>query len=162
MTILTEVIETGGWVSYPLILVAFLLSYFLALRFFHLKILENSQLLTLKNNYFTSKLWVFERQMARGFAKNIVKNLVVVAPLLGLLGTVVGMIETFDSLDGQHMYSSSGGIAGGISQAMFTTEMGLLISIPGLLVSRWLERKQNILFTQDQCHIAKLNRMENI
>ena len=65
-----------------------------------------------------------------------------VAPLLGLLGTVTGMIETFDSLGTMTLYSQSGGIAGGISQALISTQMGLAVAIPGLVVGRILDRRQ--------------------
>jgi biopolymer transport protein ExbB len=77
----------------------------------------------------------------RSFA-GIVKIIVVVAPLLGLLGTVIGMIETFDSLAEMNLFSQGGGIAGGISQALFTTQMGLVVSVPGLIFGNMLLRKQ--------------------
>jgi len=72
----------------------------------------------------------------------LITTIVMVSPLLGLLGTVIGMIETFDSLGDMSLYSQSGGIAGGISQALFTTQMGLAVSIPGLIVNGILNRKQ--------------------
>jgi biopolymer transport protein ExbB len=72
----------------------------------------------------------------------LIRTIVNVSPLLGLLGTVIGMIETFDSLGDMSLYSQSGGIAGGISQALFTTQMGLAVSIPGLIVNGILNRKQ--------------------
>ncbi len=71
-----------------------------------------------------------------------IKAIVVVAPLLGLLGTVSGMIETFDSLGDMALFTQSGGIAGGISQALFTTQMGLVVAIPGALIQGMLNRKQ--------------------
>lgn len=71
-----------------------------------------------------------------------IKAIVVVAPLLGLLGTVSGMIETFDSLGDMALFTQSGGIAGGISQALFTTQMGLVVAIPGALIQGILNRKQ--------------------
>ncbi len=74
------------------------------------------------------------------------------APLTGLLGTVTGMIETFDSLGSMSLYSQSGGIAGGISQALFTTQMGLAVAIPGLLVKGMLDRKQK----QIQLELAQI------
>lgn len=67
--------------------------------------------------------------------------LVGAAPLLGLLGTVDGMIETFDSLAEMALFSQSGGIAGGISQALFTTQLGLAVAIPGLIVNGMIERR---------------------
>lgn len=81
----------------------------------------------------------------------LVRSLVAVAPLLGLLGTVDGMIETFNSLGDMALFSATGGIAGGISKALFTTQMGLAISIPGLLLGRMIERQQmNINWQLDQ------------
>ena len=75
--------------------------------------------------------------------RTMVRSLVAIAPLLGLLGTVDGMIETFNSLGDMSLFSSTGGIAGGISRALFTTQMGLAISIPGLLIGRMIEHRQN-------------------
>ena len=72
----------------------------------------------------------------------LITTIVMISPLLGLLGTVIGMIETFDSLGDMSLYSQSGGIAGGISQALFTTQMGLAVSIPGLVVNGILTRRQ--------------------
>lgn len=72
----------------------------------------------------------------------LINSVVVVAPLLGLLGTVTGMIETFNSLGDMSMYSQSGGIAGGISAALFTTQLGLTVAIPGLVVGRHFDRIQ--------------------
>jgi len=83
-------------------------------------------------------LWDFRTQMSTGRA--LVHTVVAVAPLLGLLGTVSGMIETFESLGGMEFYSASGGVAGGISEALFTTQMGLAVSVPGLIVGRFLDR----------------------
>lgn len=71
----------------------------------------------------------------------LILTIVMSAPLLGLLGTVIGMIETFDSLGDMSLFSQSGGIAGGISQALFTTQMGLAVAIPGLIVNGILNRK---------------------
>ena len=75
----------------------------------------------------------------------LVRTLVGFAPLAGLLGTVAGMIETFDSLGDMSLFSQSGGIAGGISKALFTTQMGLVVSVPGLIVGRILDRRQATL-----------------
>jgi biopolymer transport protein ExbB len=72
----------------------------------------------------------------------LITTIVLTAPLLGLLGTVIGMIETFDSLGDMSLFSQSGGIAGGISQALITTQMGLAVAIPGLVVNGALNRKQ--------------------
>jgi len=73
--------------------------------------------------------------------KHLVQTVVVVAPLIGLLGTVIGMIETFDSLASMSLFSQSGGIAGGISQALFTTQLGLVVAVPGLVIGRLLDKR---------------------
>ncbi len=72
----------------------------------------------------------------------LVRTIVAVSPLLGLLGTVIGMIETFDSLASMSLFTQSGGIAGGISQALISTQMGLVVAIPGLLVYSLQHKKQ--------------------
>ncbi len=84
-----------------------------------------------------------EAQLARHAI--LVRSIVAVAPLMGLLGTVVGMIETFDSLGDMALFTQTGGIAGGISQALFTTQVGLAIAIPGMIVERMLDKRQRLL-----------------
>ncbi len=84
-----------------------------------------------------------EREMRRG--RVVVQSIVASAPLAGLLGTVTGMIETFDSLADAALFTQSGGIAGGISQALLTTQMGLSVAVPGLIVGRILDRRQHNL-----------------
>jgi len=81
----------------------------------------------------------YERQIKKFSV--MVNTIVIVAPLMGLLGTVTGMIETFNSLADRSLFSQSGGIAGGIAQALFTTQMGLVVAIPGLVVGRILDRR---------------------
>ena len=63
-----------------------------------------------------------------------------VAPLLGLLGTVIGMVDTFDVLS---IFGTGNvkGLASGISVALITTQSGLLVAIPGLLLSGYLYRR---------------------
>ncbi len=98
------------------------------------------------------RLWLddhlagFERRTKQYRA--LITSIVATAPVLGLLGTVTGMIETFDALGDMTLFSQSGGIAGGISQALFTTQMGLGVAIPGLIVSRLLDRKALRLRTE--------------
>lgn len=80
----------------------------------------------------------FFNQVDQGRA--LVKALVVAAPLLGLLGTVTGMIETFDSMAEMALFRQSGGVAGGVAQALLSTQVGLCVAIPGLLAGRLLDR----------------------
>ncbi|MDF1577217.1 MAG: MotA/TolQ/ExbB proton channel family protein [Desulfobulbales bacterium] len=73
----------------------------------------------------------------------LVKSIVVIAPLIGLLGTVSGMIETFEALRTSAMFAQGASISGGISKALFTTELGLVVAVPGLIIGRVLDRKEN-------------------
>jgi biopolymer transport protein ExbB len=66
--------------------------------------------------------------------------LATVAPLLGLLGTVTGMITTFDVL-AVFGTGNAKAMAGGISEALITTETGLLVAIPGLYMKGFLDRR---------------------
>ena len=66
--------------------------------------------------------------------------LAAIAPLLGLLGTVTGMISTFDILS-VFGTGNARGMAGGISEALVTTQTGLLVAIPGLYMKGFLERR---------------------
>ena len=67
-----------------------------------------------------------------------------IAPLMGLLGTVIGMIATFDVL----AVFGTGNIramSGGISEALITTQTGLLVAIPGLYMKGFLDRRAHKL-----------------
>ncbi|WP_201022818.1 MotA/TolQ/ExbB proton channel family protein [Thiomicrospira sp. WB1] len=87
--------------------------------------------------------WDYRLEMNR--YKRAITVLIIIAPLLGLLGTVAGMIETFDSLQSMTFMSQDGGIAAGISQALITTQFGLSISIPGLLIHSVINRRQLLI-----------------
>lgn len=71
----------------------------------------------------------------------VVRICVAAAPLLGLLGTVTGILATFDALSkGSGGEQTMGMIAAGISEALVTTETGLMIAIPGLFLQHVLSR----------------------
>lgn len=63
-----------------------------------------------------------------------------VAPLLGLLGTVAGMISTFEVIM-QFGTGNAQALAAGISEALITTETGLLIAVPGLFAASMMKRR---------------------
>jgi biopolymer transport protein ExbB len=66
--------------------------------------------------------------------------LAAIAPFLGLLGTVTGMIVTFDVL-AVFGTGNAKAMAGGISEALITTQTGLLVAIPGLYMKGFLDRR---------------------
>lgn len=63
-----------------------------------------------------------------------------VTPLLGLLGTVIGMIKVFSEIMVQGTGNASV-LAGGISEALITTASGLAVAIPALIMHRFFERR---------------------
>lgn len=65
-----------------------------------------------------------------------------VAPLLGLLGTVTGMINTFKAIT-LFGTGDAKSLSSGISEALITTEWGLIVAIPALLLGSYLSRKAN-------------------
>ncbi|GGX51762.1 MotA/TolQ/ExbB proton channel family protein [Saccharospirillum salsuginis] len=78
-----------------------------------------------------------------------------VSPLLGLLGTVLGMIEVFTAIMVQGT-GNTGVLAGGISQALITTAAGLSVAIPALIFHRALSRRVDELLVSMEQDSAKL------
>lgn len=75
---------------------------------------------------------------------NALKVAAAVAPLLGLLGTVTGMINTFQVIT-VHGTSDPRLMAGGISEAMVTTQVGLVVAIPIMMVAAFLSGRAHNL-----------------
>lgn len=63
-----------------------------------------------------------------------------IAPLMGLLGTVVGTIKIFSAIMLEGGTGNPGALAGGISEALITTATGLIVAIPASLASRYYYR----------------------
>jgi biopolymer transport protein ExbB len=79
------------------------------------------------------------------------------APLLGLLGTVTGMINTFNMIT---VFGAGDPktLAGGISEALITTEFGLVVAIPSLLLHAVLSRRvKGVLASMEQTTVAFIN-----
>ncbi|MFK7963131.1 MAG: MotA/TolQ/ExbB proton channel family protein [Burkholderiaceae bacterium] len=65
----------------------------------------------------------------------------IICPLLGLLGTVIGMIDAFQSMENAGAQVDPAVLSGGIWQALLTTAVGLTVAIPVTVAHSWLERK---------------------
>ncbi len=78
-----------------------------------------------------------------------------IAPLLGLLGTVLGMIEAFSAIMA-HGSGNAALLAGGISKALITTAAGLIVAIPALVCHRFFERRIDSLVVEMQERAVKL------
>ncbi|MDX1453272.1 MAG: MotA/TolQ/ExbB proton channel family protein [Oleiphilaceae bacterium] len=77
-------------------------------------------------------------------------TIAVIAPLLGLLGTVIGMIKVFAQLQLEGA-GNAAALAGGISEALITTAAGLTVAIPALIFHRYfLRRVDEIVVDMEQ------------
>ena len=180
-----EIWLSGGWVMIPLFLLSFLLytqAFRLALSIMHIKLPRDEEFAwrewvqkpekakgkikeiicyTQKNirsieyvrkrfdEIRITQLAIIEQQL------KFVKCLVAAAPLLGLLGTVLGMLQTFFGIATSGGVETAAVVASGISEALVTTETGLTIALPALFM---------VMFIQRQTHQeeAKLARLESL
>lgn len=77
-----------------------------------------------------------------------------VAPLLGLLGTVSGLMDSFSAMS----HSGSASLSAGVAQALLTTEMGLAIAIPAWVILLLLQRR----FTRIQSTSGAMSSVEGL
>ena len=83
-----------------------------------------------------------------------------VSPLVGLLGTVIGMIDSFNELELGGSLVDPSILAGGIWTALLTTAMGLIVAIPALVSHYFLEKKINNLFDDFENLVSKLSTLK--
>ena len=137
---LAGLLEEGGFVMPPLILLSLILFttlFRLAFELLHLsrkvhpgvdrEPLQGAETESLVRARTEWRLH-FDRRLT------FVQILATSAPLLGLLGTVGGMLKTFSALGLRDGFESLDFVAGGISEALITTETGLSIAIVGLVL----------------------------
>jgi len=84
-----------------------------------------------------------------------------IAPLIGLLGTVVGMINVFNALNLEGA-GNAAVLAGGISQALYTTAGGLFVGIPAMMMHRFFVRRvDTLVITMEQESIKLVDALHN-
>ncbi len=88
----------------------------------------------------------------------IITTSAAIAPLLGLLGTVSGMITTFMMMK-TFGTSDASTVSGGISEALITTELGLIVAIPSLIMSALLSRKTKSYHAKLETDAIKLSKV---
>ena len=166
---------SGGWVMIPLCLLAILIyttgfEMFLFLRSFDLKINANQNLKTWildpeqapkqakeiirytqenvsASTHLKNRFEEIEQNILHKIDRKLIflNTLIASAPLMGLLGTVIGMLGTFSAI------SSGGGsetvdmVAAGISEALITTQTGLFIALPGIFLVLIIRRQKNAI-----------------
>ena len=165
-----EYLRQGGWIMAPLVAVSVVMWTLILDRWRGFRELEGDRLATMLVAEFRQEasghpeldveiLHYCSLRLKRGLDHQLalIAVLAGIAPLLGLLGTVLGMIETFDviALFGT---GNARAMAGGISVALITTQTGLLVAIPGLVMSNRLGSKAASLRTTLEEATTKLAR----
>lgn len=146
-----EFIDKGGWVLWVIGAVLFLMWTFIIERYWFMygefpkisrqRIAEwraredtHSWRATQIRDYFVS-----DARESLNARLLLIKTLIAVCPLLGLLGTVTGMIDVFDSMSGQGS-GSARQMAGGIFKATIPTMAGMVAALSGIFISTRLEQ----------------------
>ncbi|NRB72543.1 MAG: MotA/TolQ/ExbB proton channel family protein [Xanthomonadales bacterium] len=147
-----DFIELGGDVLYAIMLVLFLMWTFILERlwyFYRVHPGEMKQTIEAWDARADTTSWYAKRvreQMISetnvALKKNIglIKALIAICPLLGLMGTVTGMVSVFDVMT----YSGSGNaraMAAGVSKATVPTMAGMVAALSGVYFGTWLEHK---------------------
>ena len=108
---------------------------------------------------------VKEEQMEILLQKNFIKSqkflptleiIAQVSPLIGLLGTVIGMIDSFNELELGGSLVDPSILAGGIWTALLTTAMGLIVAIPALISHYFFEKRLSTLVHISNTFITRL------
>jgi biopolymer transport protein ExbB len=90
-----------------------------------------------------------ERDMSRGLW--LLETIVTAAPLVGLLGTIVGMMRSFRLIGGDGLVSPAG-VSGGVAQALVATAIGLIIALVSLFSFNYFSRRVDRLMDELESH----------
>lgn len=98
-------------------------------------------------------------RIRRGFG--VLASVGSVAPFVGLLGTVVGIIDAFQGI-AKEGSGGLGAVSAGISEALVVTALGLLVAIPAVLAFNWLtSQSESMLLALEQARGEFLDHLEN-
>lgn len=166
-----DVLLSGGWVMLPLFLLSSAIYYYgsemiiFLNKFSSLKktpldlnklidepsiastqfreIIEYSQHNVLGIKDFRSRIKQIEKSTLESLEKKVVLlgTLVASAPLMGLLGTVIGMLGTFSGISMGAGNETVSMVSSGISKALITTQTGLFIALPGTFLIMYIKRR---------------------
>jgi biopolymer transport protein ExbB len=98
-----------------------------------------------------------EREMGRGLW--LLETIVTAAPLLGLLGTIVGMMNSFQLFGGNGLVDP-GGVTGGVAQSLVATAIGLIVAVFALFAFNYFSRRLERLMDELELFAnARLNEL---
>lgn len=101
------------------------------------------------------------RQQVRTLNRGLgtIETIAGIAPLMGLLGTVLGMIKVFDIIQSLGV-GQARALSGGISEALITTAAGLMIGIPALIFYNYLNsRSESLILDIEKYIVLLLNKI---
>ncbi len=147
-----DFMDLGGEVLWGIMLVTFLMWVFMVERIWYLYFEAPARLKAVQeqwNNRADTSSWYARRvrdalisQASDDLNRNVlyIKTLIAICPLLGLLGTVTGMIQVFDvmALTGT---GNARAMASGVSKATVPTMAGMVAALSGIFLSSRIERK---------------------
>ncbi len=159
ITTIIEIIDGGGTINWILFVTAIVAINTALTKFIFLsgeikKIESGSSLSSLQKSvqeeknrsekFFRNQLReiMLKKHLELAKGRTTLSAIVSIAPLLGLLGTVVGIVKTFESIT-NFGFGNPVILAEGISIALITTEAGLLVAFPAMLMSSKLSTKIN-------------------
>jgi len=135
MSTLCDWLAQGGYTMIVLTAVSLVMTFLLVERFLSV----NAQMRGFQSGRITSVDLSDITVRCQGLRRvGIIHACIVIAPLLGLLGTVTGMIDTFTSILGGGDVRA---MSNGIRKALATTQLGLAIAAPGLMAWHVLTRR---------------------
>ncbi len=143
MNALKHLIDLGGPVMIALMAVAVLLyERCFSLLLFLFRARRDLRVL-LVSRIDAATMHTFQHQLEERFRQQrvAIDALITAAPLLGLLGTVMGMIGAFTNLSAMSGQRSMEGLARGISEVLIATETGLAVAIPAILLVYYAHRQ---------------------
>ncbi|MGA1562042.1 MAG: MotA/TolQ/ExbB proton channel family protein [Gammaproteobacteria bacterium] len=191
-----ELVQTGGWLMWPILLASVLATAIVAERFWSLRgsrvapasllsqvcewqrngQLNTARLQEIRRNSPLGRMFaagIANQHNPRDVMKeaieevgrhevhllerylNTLGSIASTTPLLGLLGTVVGMIKVFDAITLQGV-GDPGVLSAGISEALITTAAGLSVAIPSFIFYRHLRRRVDALVVDMEQEAIKL------
>jgi len=145
-------LDLGGDVLYAIMLVLFLMWTFILERLWYFYRIPPGQKLAIVSTWESradTHSWYAKRIREEMISKTsialsnnigLIKALIAICPLLGLMGTVTGMVSVFDVMT----YSGSGNaraMAAGVSMATVPTMAGMVAALSGVYFGTWLEHK---------------------
>ncbi len=152
MANLQNFLEQGGEILIVIMIVTFILWFLILERYWYFWIYHTAvirKVVTHWDQRLDKQSW-FAYQIRRQLISSVriksehnlstIQAIVAIAPLLGLLGTVTGMIEVFDVMAFTSS-SNTRGMAAGISKATIPTMAGMVVSLSGLFFSTALQRR---------------------